>query len=641
MRLTIRTRLLAWIILPTLLIYLLVAITALVFLEQVEERYARERMTAQATNYARQFDLLLRQCAVVADTSARLLEIEPQPSEDQIFALLETNVVNHRFVFGSACAFEPGTFKTDDTLYSPYVCRNISASGPDGLRRMNITREVYDWYNDPQWQWFRKPKQQGTGTWTDPYFDEGAGNALMTTYSAPFFRDGRFRGVITVDILLPALQQTLGGEIDSELDFAVMTADGQFVYTRETERILKQTVFDMLNEFGRADLKPIAQQALRGSAGVADVAGWDTNQRQWLFYAPIRSTHWTFLSRLPESVVLQEARRKALALVGVLGLTMALTTLAILLVSSRITGPISRLKNKVMQIAGGDLQARVDDVTGHDEVADLARSFNAMADDLQGHIRRIAEQEAAKQRLDHELDLAREIQMGLLPRDPPGIPGYDIAGWSRPAAKTGGDYFDWQPLPGGKIVISIADATGHGIGPALVTAVCRAYARASFPSGSDVAALVARINDLLAQDLPGDRFVTFVAAMLDPQAHALQLVSAGHGPQFLYHARERRLERLDSDGLPLAVLPSAEFGKSPSLQLEVGDVLFMVTDGFFEWMDNSDRIYGLDRLAESLAASVSRPAADIISAAYAGVLAFANGTPQQDDLTAVVIKRVS
>ena len=637
MRQSIRTKMILWIALPTLLIYLLVAATALAFLRRVEEQTARARMAQQAANYARQFDLLLREAAIVASTSAQLLEIEPRPSEPHLFAMLEANVRNNRSVYGSACAFEPGQYMTDDSLYSPYVYRD-----GDQFKRMNIDRSVYDWYNDPQWQWFRKPREQGTGTWTDPYFDEGAGNVLMTTYSAPFFSGDTFRGVITVDIQLEPLQKTLGHELADDLDFVVLTKEGRFVYSPDSRRILSQTIFDFASELGRPDLDQVARRALASAApGVADVDGWDQPERQWVFFAPIASTQWTFMSRLPESIVLQEARRKAMLLTGALALTLALTTLAIWFVSRRITEPIARLKDKVLQIAQGDLNARVDHVAGGDEVAELALSFNRMTDDLQSHVKRVAEQEAAKKQVDHELSLARDIQRGLLPQHPPRIDRYDIAGWSLPAQETGGDYYDWQPLPDGRIVVSIADATGHGIGPALVTAVCRAYARASFPSGESVNKLLARINGLLADDLPSNRFVTFAMAIVDSKTHSLQMLSAGHGPQLYYRAAENRIESFEADGFPLAVVPVVEFDPATTMPMQPGDFLCMITDGFFEWQNREGRIFGLKSLIDAIRAAADQPAAAIIDAAYTAVRNHAAGAAQQDDLTAVIIKRLA
>ena len=83
-------------------------------------------------------------------------------------------------------------------------------------------------------------------------------------------------------------------------------------------------------------------------------------------------------------------------------------------------------------------------------------------------------------RINHDIDIARSIQHGLLPASPPQLEHFDVAGWNQPANQTGGDYFDWQLLPDGQLAISVGDATGHGIGPALVSTLCRAYARASF-----------------------------------------------------------------------------------------------------------------------------------------------------------------
>jgi serine phosphatase RsbU (regulator of sigma subunit) len=294
-----------------------------------------------------------------------------------------------------------------------------------------------------------------------------------------------------------------------------------------------------------------------------------------------------------------------------------------------------------MQIAGGDLDARVEIGSSRDEVAELARSFNKMADDLQIHIRRIAEQDAARSRVEYELDLAKSIQVRLLPSAPPSIPGYDIAGWNRPADKTGGDYFDWQQLPDGRLVVSIADASGHGIGPALVTAVCRAYVRASFPSGHEMATLVGRVNDLLSQDLDGSRFVTFAAAVLDAHHHTLELVSAGHGPQFHIRPSSGTVTRYGSQGLPLAIESSTVYEPAEPLRMEPGDVLVLVTDGFFEWPGPDKKMFGTERLSKVLQEAAARPASEIIQAAYEAVLAHAAGTRQEDDLTAVVIKRIA
>src|SRR5262249_38949686 len=110
-------------------------------------------------------------------------------------------------------------------------------------------------------------------------------------------------------------------------------------------------------------------------------------------------------------------------------------------------------------------------------------------------------------KIERDLDIAREIQRGLLPTDTPDTPGFEIEGWSKPADQTGGDYFDWMQLPDGGTLITLADVSGHGIGPALIVAVCRAYMRAA-ATGNGVAlgTAISRVNDLLQMDIPDERF---------------------------------------------------------------------------------------------------------------------------------------
>ena len=140
-----------------------------------------------------------------------------------------------------------------------------------------------------------------------------------------------------------------------------------------------------------------------------------------------------------------------------------------------------------------------------------------------------------------------------MPVSKPDLPGYDIAGWSQAAEQTGGDYFDWQPLADGRLAVSLADVTGHGIGPALVTAVCRAYSRATFSTDEEIGAQLDRINNLLVEDLPAGRFVTFVVALVDPRANHVRLLSAGHGPLYLYTRANDTVQEFDAHDIPFGL----------------------------------------------------------------------------------------
>jgi len=250
--------------------------------------------------------------------------------------------------------------------------------------------------------------------------------------------------------------------------------------------------------------------------------------------------------------------------------------------------------------------------------------------------------ERAKNALDmveRDLAVARDIQMGLMPTTAPSLGGFDIVGLACPAQQTGGDYFDWQPLPDGRLAVVLADVTGHGIGPALVMAVCRAYARATAPSAANPGALLDRINSLIHTDLQSGRFITMVLALLDERG-GVELISAGHGPTLLYRAATGEIERFGGDGLPLGIAPDVPYGPHRSLTLARGDVLVLLTDGFAEWARPSDgEQFGINRLVETLGSVAKQPAKAILEAYFKAVRDFVGIATQPDDMTAVVMKR--
>jgi serine phosphatase RsbU (regulator of sigma subunit) len=243
------------------------------------------------------------------------------------------------------------------------------------------------------------------------------------------------------------------------------------------------------------------------------------------------------------------------------------------------------------------------------------------------------------EQMEHDLDIARSIQRGLLPSQSPKVQGYDIAGWSQSADQTGGDYYDWQPLTNGRLAISLADVSGHGIGPALVSAVCRAYSRASMPTRDELEPIMTHINDLLVEDLPDNRFVTFVAAVLSDASPSVQLLSAGHGPLYFYEAADDRIHSFNAHGIPFGIAPEMSYGPVQTLNLKSGDAIILLTDGFFEWPNPDGEQFGTERLGQAIQTAHGMSPQAIITHLYQTVLAFAKGTPQADDLTAVVIKR--
>lgn len=633
---SIRTKLTVFIVVPTLLIYILILGGALAFLRARALHELERSTTRLASHYAAGFDGYFREAAAVADTSALAFARFDGADERQVFDQLRGSVGERLFIFGACAAFEPGTVRPKDELFAPYVHR-----AGDGLAEMIISRDVYDWYADPAWTWFQEPKRLSKSVWSAPYFDEGAGNALMTTYSAPFFSQGAFRGVATVDINLVQLRETIGKSVIDGVEFIIAAGDGTIVYDRRPERILITKLADLARASDNAELERALPGILGGKAGVVDVPGWDDPERKWLFHAPITSTGWTFIAIRPEREALAGIHRRMVIAASALAGTLVIIIGCIAFVSARMARPLSSLTDQVGEIAGGNLDARVTNVTSRDELGRLANAFNAMAGRLREHVERLAEERASRERVERDLSIARDIQQGLLPDKAPALKGYDVSGWSRPADETGGDYYDWQPLPDGSIAISLADVTGHGIGPALVTAVCRAYARASFPQEVDIGKVLNRINVLLCEDLQAERFVTFVVAVVNPLLHVIRLLSAGHGPLFYYSAAEDNVLQFNAHHMPMGLMSDIMHGPPSEFRVAVGDALVLVTDGFLEWPNDSGEQFGEERLAETIRASHGLSSACMIERMVADVERFAGGSKQLDDLTAVVLKRCS
>lgn len=264
-----------------------------------------------------------------------------------------------------------------------------------------------------------------------------------------------------------------------------------------------------------------------------------------------------------------------------------------------------------------------------------------VADQIRGHVAaalREADLQQEVARMSHDLDIARSIQQGLMPDKAPALEQFDIAGWNQPADQTGGDYFDWQSLPDGQVAISLADATGHGIGPALVSTSCRAYARASFLNGGGNGVLE-NLNGLLTNDLSTNRFVTFAVVFLSPQTGNARVLSAGHGPILWYKQEAGEIKSLEAQGIPLGMIDGAKYDHGIEEHFDRGDILALVTDGFYEWTNPEGEEFGLRRLEGVLRDSYKLSATEIIEKLKSAVITFCRGTKQQDDLTAVIIKR--
>jgi phosphoserine phosphatase len=208
----------------------------------------------------------------------------------------------------------------------------------------------------------------------------------------------------------------------------------------------------------------------------------------------------------------------------------------------------------------------------------------------------------------------------------------------RGAVETGGDYYDFFPLLGSCQGIVIADASGHGLGPALLITETRAYLRALALAQPDIGRILALANRRLAEDIAEGYFVTLLLARIDPRTRSLVFTSAGHPSGCVCDAAGRVKALLASTGLPLGIVPDADFPVGAALSLAPGDLVLLLTDGVVEARAPDETVFGFQRAVDIVRFYRSDSAAQIVNNLYHAVRAFAHNDPQVDDITAVVIK---
>jgi len=249
------------------------------------------------------------------------------------------------------------------------------------------------------------------------------------------------------------------------------------------------------------------------------------------------------------------------------------------------------------------------------------------------------EDSLAKAHLDSEIGLAKDIQIGTLPGVMPQLPGYEVAGMSRPADETSGDSFDLIAQESGDLTVLLADATGHGIGPALSVTQVRSMLRLAVRLGTDLDDILQNINNQLCDDLASNRFVTAFVGQLDTSTHRLLYHSAGQYPLILYRAAAGESEMLGATCPPLGIVPMATVLAPQVIELEPGDTLALITDGVFEAENADEEMFEEEAVAGIMEATSHMSCADTMQEILDRVDEHRAGALQADDITIVMLGR--
>ena len=256
------------------------------------------------------------------------------------------------------------------------------------------------------------------------------------------------------------------------------------------------------------------------------------------------------------------------------------------------------------------------------------------------HRAKITEQIIASERLDREISVARDVQMGTLPKSMPQVDGYEFGGAFAPTDQTGGDLYDFVPLADQKLFLLMGDASGHGIGPALSATQVRAMLRVALRLESSLDDAFTHINDQLCDDLPDDRFVTGFFGLLDGKTHAIRFHSGGQGPIMHYQAELGEYEWHPATTFPLGYMSHANLDPPEKALLDPGDVFGLISDGIYEYENEAGVRFGRQGVMRVLDDNPDSSAQELVDKIMVAAREHGGTAPQADDITIVLVRRL-
>jgi len=291
-------------------------------------------------------------------------------------------------------------------------------------------------------------------------------------------------------------------------------------------------------------------------------------------------------------------------------------------------------------IGQGDLDAALPGTVSQDEVGQLAQAFVAMKNSLKDYIRRLTETTAAKERIESELKIAREIQTGILPRIFPAFPErkeFDIFAMMEPAKEVGGDFYDFALVNDSTLYFCMGDVSGKGVPAALFMMITKTLLKNEALQGLSPSDILFRVNNILALDNNTSMFATVFCGLMDTRTGVIEFANAGHNPPLVCPAG-RVFEYLRAGkGFVLGPMAGFKFVQG-SITLGHGNTFFLYTDGVTEAMDSKKEFFTEDGLQKTLQALTGKDVKTVIHGVREALRDFTKDEPQSDDITMLAIR---
>jgi phosphoserine phosphatase RsbU/P len=571
-----------------------------------------------------------------ADQTALMLEKGHYSLKDLKAVLNASMDGMHRVrgIYACSVAFSPGAFKPDKKYFMTYVYRHNGS-----LTTTQLGSKDYNYF---EYDWFKVPHDTGQAAWSKPYYDRGGGEILMTTYSTPFYKniDGHklFQGVVTIDISLTWLSKVISSmKLFPSGTAFIVSRNGRFIAHTEKSMIMKNNLLENAKKQGDKLFIKNVKNILAGGKGFfprySPVLGKDI----WACHTPLKTTKWSLAVAFPDKelfagLVEMEIKVVIMALAG-----FTLLFWVVLIITVRVTKPLKQLTEAVGQIADGNFSASVPQISSKDEIGVLSRAFDSMQHSLAEYIENLATTTAAKEKIESELNIARDIQLKILP-DSEVFPKYrefTLAAFIESARAVGGDLYDFFFIDDNRLCLVVGDVSGKGVPAALfMSATCKLLRGIASPSAS-AGELMTKLSKGMGYNNDMMMFVTCFLAILDIKTGEIEYTNAGHNPPYLIKSGREPVEITERHGPPLAI-SEIEYSSS-TMTMSPGDSLMIYTDGVNEAMNSRHEQFGNENLATVLQAHNQASPQQYIDEIKHALDKFTAGFEQSDDITMLAI----
>ena len=620
-----------------------VSFAALVFLGAtayfftVSRRYVREEAILRATQVVENSVLRLNNILEDVQHSADNLEwlvYRHLDDPDLMMEYSRITVQGNPVLSGCSISFEPNFFKGHYyySAYSGYVGGTLQTEQEGD--------EDYQYF---YLDWYLQPKLLNQPCWTEPYSDweqddaEDRQTQRMVSYCKPLTTSAGFIGSISLDISLKWLSDNLSPVKPYPHSYSILISrGGTYLVHPDPDKLFYQTIFTE----GLIDSKP-AQDEL-GKSMLELEAGFRRLEidgvRSYVFFTPLKATGWSMAIVCPESDIFGRFNRLRWFITTIDLLGLLLLFFSCFQVIRKTMRPLSDLARQAEEIASGHFDTVLPASTQPDELGTLSRSFADMQSSLVTYMDELTRTTANKVRIEGELQIARDIQMGMIPQVFPPFPDrkdIDLYASMEPAREVGGDLYDYF-IQGGRLYFCIADVSGKGVPASLFMAVVRNLFRAAGKQELLPDEIARRINDILSDGNEQLMFVTMFIGAIDLETGRLDFCNCGHNPPVV----------LPHDGKPvfLSCKANTSIGILPDARFEGEYVdgfkdtpLFLYTDGLNEAENPDHELFGSDRLL----AILSEPYTDaetVVKRMQKAISAHVAGADASDDLTMLCLE---